>query len=141
MHNVKKRNVHGRVGVRRPARPLTEGQRAKRERRLTTNPHHQPKVRPTHRRIRYRGEWTFVPKGQAPFLQRTLLGRDKVIVDEIQRSDLEPVYFNTTEAAVYLDRSPGYVKDHAKEIGGEKHGLRWRFTQDDLDAWKAAEEK
>lgn len=44
--------------------------------------------------------------------------------------------FNTKEAAEYLGRSVGYVKDHARELGGIKEGGKWVFPQLALDVVK-----
>jgi hypothetical protein len=105
------------------------------------------------------GRWLFIPKGQpskaqgkpqpAPVVGSGGLGSSNsvpsgsggkgshahlIVADE---TAVEPIYLDTKGAAEYISMSVGYVKDHARELGGEKHALRWRFDVVALDRWKA----
>lgn len=51
--------------------------------------------------------------------------------------DGDTVWLNVKATAEYIGRGETYVKQHAEELGGEKHALRWRFDQAALDRWKA----
>jgi hypothetical protein len=74
-----------------------------------------------------------IPKGYPSSPSKT---KSPTVLDVQEHVEVES-FLHTKEAAEYIDMSVGYVKDHAQALGGEKHGLRWRFSYEALDRWKA----
>ena len=131
----KHRNKHGRIGTKRPPRgePSAAGWK-KINRRAQTNPWYQERaILQAPRRVAVPGRGR--AKQGVGFRVDEFVGFKNDNPSEAEVS-IE-TFIDTKGAADRIGMSVGYVKDHARALGGEKHGLRWRFEVGVLDArWK-----